>query len=64
MARRCATRMLWFALLLAFGLAGLALWGTWWAIIPFAIYGHALSPPRPTRAGTKPATAPRSRPTG
>ena len=31
--------LLWFALLLAFGLAGLALWGTWWAIIPFAIYG-------------------------
>ena len=34
--------LLWFALLLAFGLAGLALWGTWWAIIPFAIYGVAL----------------------
>ena len=32
--------LLWFALLLAFGLAGLALWGTWWAIIPFAIYGQ------------------------
>ena len=31
--------LLWFALLLAFGLAGLALWGMWWAIIPFAIYG-------------------------
>ncbi len=31
--------LLWFALLLGFGLAGLALWGTWWAIIPFAIYG-------------------------
>jgi fatty acid desaturase len=31
--------LLWFALLLAFGLAGLALWGTVWAIIPFAIYG-------------------------
>ena len=30
--------LLWFALLLAFGLAGLALWGTWWAIIPFALY--------------------------
>jgi fatty acid desaturase len=31
--------LLWFALLLAFGLTGLALWGTGWAIIPFAIYG-------------------------
>ena len=31
--------LLWFALLLAFGLAGLALWGTVWAIIPFAVYG-------------------------
>jgi len=31
--------LLWFALLLAFGLAGLALWGSAWAIIPFAIYG-------------------------
>ena len=31
--------LLWFALLLGLGLAGLALWGTAWAIIPFAIYG-------------------------
>ena len=31
--------LLWFALLLAFGLAGLALWGSGWAVIPFAIYG-------------------------
>ena len=31
--------LLWFALLLASGLAALALWGTWWAIIPFLIYG-------------------------
>ena len=30
---------LWFGLLLAFGLAGIALWGTGWAIIPFALYG-------------------------
>ncbi len=29
----------WFGLLLAFGLAGIALWGTGWAIIPFALYG-------------------------
>ena len=35
--------LLWFALLLAFGLAGLALWGTAWAIIPFAIYGVLLA---------------------
>src|SRR5512136_2950254 len=31
--------LLWFALLLAFGLAGLMLWGTVWALIPFALYG-------------------------
>ena len=31
--------LLWFGLLLAFGLAGLALWGSGWAIIPLAIYG-------------------------
>src|SRR5471032_1848775 len=30
--------LIWFALLLGSGLAGIALWGTWWAIIPFAIY--------------------------
>ena len=31
--------LIWFGLLLAFGLAGLALWGSGWAIIPFALYG-------------------------
>ncbi len=31
--------LIWFALLFAFGLGGYLLWGTWWAIIPFAIYG-------------------------
>jgi MocE subfamily Rieske [2Fe-2S] domain protein len=31
--------LLWFALLLASGLAGLALWPSAWAIIPFALYG-------------------------
>ena len=31
--------LIWFALLLAFALAALALWGSWWAIVPFAIYG-------------------------
>ncbi len=30
---------LWFGLLFAFGAAGIALWGTAWAIIPFALYG-------------------------
>ena len=31
--------LLWVALLLGSGYLGYALWGTWWAIIPFAIYG-------------------------
>jgi Na+-transporting NADH:ubiquinone oxidoreductase subunit F len=31
--------LLWFALLFIFGWCGFLLWGTWWAIIPFAIYG-------------------------
>lgn len=31
--------VLWFALLFAFGGAGYLLWGTAWAIIPFALYG-------------------------
>ena len=31
--------MLWFALLLGVGYATYALWGTWWAIIPYLIYG-------------------------
>ncbi len=31
--------ILWFALILGSGYAAFALWGTWWAIIPFAIYG-------------------------
>ena len=30
---------LWFGLLFAFGVAAIALWGTWWAIIPLALYG-------------------------
>ncbi len=30
--------MIWFGLLLAFGLAGIALWGTAWAILPFFLY--------------------------
>ena len=31
--------LLWFGLLGASGYAGYALWGSWWAIIPFLIYG-------------------------
>ncbi len=31
--------LIWFALLGFSGWAGAALWGSWWAIIPFAIYG-------------------------
>jgi Na+-transporting NADH:ubiquinone oxidoreductase subunit F len=31
--------LLWFALLAVFGFAGLKLWGTWWAVLPFAFYG-------------------------
>jgi MocE subfamily Rieske [2Fe-2S] domain protein len=30
--------LIWFGLLFAFGIAGIALWGTAWAIIPFALY--------------------------
>lgn len=30
---------IWFVLLVLAGLAGIALWGSWWAIVPFAIYG-------------------------
>ena len=31
--------LLWFALLAISGTCGYLLWGTWWAIIPFAAYG-------------------------
>ena len=31
--------LLWFALLFVFGYGGYVLWGSWWAILPFAIYG-------------------------
>ena len=30
---------IWFALILGSGGCGALLWGTWWAVIPFAIYG-------------------------
>ena len=31
--------LLWFALLFFFGLGGCLLWGTWWAILFFGVYG-------------------------
>jgi len=31
--------LIWFALIFGSAYAGYRLWGTWWAIIPFAIYG-------------------------
>jgi MocE subfamily Rieske [2Fe-2S] domain protein len=31
--------LIWFGLLIASGICGFLLWGTWWAIIPFAVYG-------------------------
>ena len=38
--------LLWFLLLGIFGTCGYLLWGSWWAILPFAIYGvlYASSP--------------------
>ncbi|MGA2066973.1 MAG: NADH:ubiquinone reductase (Na(+)-transporting) subunit F [Thermoguttaceae bacterium] len=31
--------LLWLALIIACGVCGFMLWGTWWAVVPFAIYG-------------------------
>ena len=31
--------LLWFALLIASGTCGFLLWGSWWAILPFLVYG-------------------------
>ena len=31
--------LLWFALIIGSGVCGFMLWGTWWAVIPFMIYG-------------------------
>jgi len=31
--------LIWLALLIGSGYAGYRLWGTWWAVIPFAMYG-------------------------
>ena len=30
--------LLWFALILGSGIGGFLLWGTWWAVFPFAVY--------------------------
>ncbi|HZZ19726.1 MAG TPA: hypothetical protein VFE25_10175, partial [Opitutaceae bacterium] len=30
--------IIWFALIIGSGWAGYALWGSWWAILPFAVY--------------------------
>lgn len=37
--------VLWFVLLLASDAAGIALWGSWRSVIPFAIYGVACAKP-------------------
>jgi MocE subfamily Rieske [2Fe-2S] domain protein len=31
--------VIWFSLLVGTALAGIALWGSWWAVLPFAVYG-------------------------
>jgi Na+-transporting NADH:ubiquinone oxidoreductase subunit F len=31
--------LLWFALIIGSGVCGFVLWGTWWAILPFMVYG-------------------------
>ena len=31
--------LLWFALIIGSGVCGFMLWGTWWAILPFMVYG-------------------------
>ncbi|MBL8994351.1 MAG: fatty acid desaturase, partial [Spirochaetia bacterium] len=31
--------IIWFALIIGSGAAGFFLWGTWWAILPFLVYG-------------------------
>ncbi|HEY1793564.1 MAG TPA: NADH:ubiquinone reductase (Na(+)-transporting) subunit F [Opitutaceae bacterium] len=31
--------LLWFTLIFASGYAGYVLWGSWWAVAPFAVYG-------------------------
>ena len=31
--------VLWFGLLIGSGATGIALWGSWWAILPFLVYG-------------------------
>lgn len=41
--------LIWFGLLLFFGLAGIALWGSGWAIIPFFIYAVLYASPSDSR---------------
>jgi MocE subfamily Rieske [2Fe-2S] domain protein len=46
--------VVWFALILASGIGGFLLWGSWWAIMPFLIYGAlyaSTSDPRWHEAG-------------
>lgn len=46
--------LLWFVLLVSSGIGGFWLWGTWWAILPFMMYGvvyASLSDPRWHEAG-------------
>lgn len=46
--------LLWFALIIGSGVAGYLLWGSWWAILPFGIYGAlyaSTSDPRWHEAG-------------
>ncbi len=31
--------LLWFGLIIALGVGGFMLWGTWWAVVPFLFYG-------------------------
>ena len=31
--------LLWFALIIGSGVFGFMFWGTWWAILPFIVYG-------------------------
>jgi len=31
--------LIWFGILIVSGIAGFMLWGSWWALIPFAVYG-------------------------
>ena len=55
---------IWFGLLLGLAAAVIALWGSWWVrAVRRSRTGSCTARP-PTRAGTSPATAPRSGPAG